>query len=131
MEDESEYTSQFVPRFLNEEPVVLAGLTQSEFTTCIAIGGATGVVLTILVSMFVSLGTMIVLTFVLGAGIGGSSSMKVIRKMKVGKPRGYLSARIKVAGAAIVPQLFNGNGLYLKDHPLTVGRSKRRIIILK
>ena len=129
MEDESYYTSQFVPRFLNEEPVVLAGLTLSELSASIAVGFSLAILTTSLAAIFVSgLGSFLVLFFVVGAAVGGSVSSKMIRKSKVGKPRGFLSARMKVFGSKFLPKIFNGNNMYLADKTLTIGRTKRLLV---
>lgn len=128
MDDESDYTASFVPRFLNEEPVVLAGLTQSEFATTIAAGFVSGLLLCVFIGVLVNPGQMFILIFVFGCLMGGAISAKFIRNIKVGKPRGYLSAKIKVNGSKYAPNLFNGSGMYLSDRKLTVGRSRRLLI---
>lgn len=127
MEDEYELTDQFVPTYVNEEPVVLAGLTDLELLTCLVAPAIFSLVMSILIG-FVWLGILALLLF-LAMWISLSIfAVKTLRNFKRGRPKGYLGARIRQVVAMLMGRNYS---LYLVDERMKVGRSFQPIVLLK
>lgn len=128
MESEEDFTDQYIPTLLNEEPVVMFGLNESELFVSILIGIAGSVTINTVLGIFFSLGIFFLVLFLFLAGLGASFTMKWLRNNKAGKPRGYVSMKLKVAMGRRFPKMANSANLYIADKPLSVGRSVRILI---
>ena len=127
--NEHDFTDQFVPTFVNSEPEVLSGLTEAELVTSITLGFFAGLFLGVLLGVFVIViwGVFIFI----GTWIAGAWFLtKAIKSIKQGKPKGYMSANIKVWLVKGLGNVFNKEKMYLVDEPLGVGRSSQSIIVI-
>lgn len=125
-EDEADFTDPFVPTYVNSEPVVLAGLTDLELMGCISLS----VLLTLAISIVVGffwLGFHAFVLFIALSLLVGFISVRILRSLKQGRPKGYINARVRLWMA----QWFGVGSLYLKDVPLKIGRSSQPIIVVK
>jgi conjugative transfer region protein (TIGR03750 family) len=129
VEDESEYTDAYVPKFLNEEPVVMMGLTEVELVFSLGLGFFFGGLIPCAFAAAMGAGIFSFIVFVFGMGLVSFVTLKFIAGLKIGKPRGFLKSKIKVLGSGLFPGFFNAKKLYIKDEPMTIGRSKRYLII--
>lgn len=124
MEDESEFTDPYVPKFLNQEPVVLMGLTEIELFASLGVGFLVGGLSTGTLSAMLGAGIFSLIVFVFGWGLVSFLFMNFLSTEKVGKPRGFVKAKIKIMCKRFNPTF----SLYVEDEPLTIGRSKRPLI---
>ncbi len=125
-ENEADFTDQFVPTYVNSEPVVLAGLTDIELISCIA--GSVFFSLALSIWLAIAwLGFLALFSFILIAPLLGFSCVKTLRSLKHGKPKGYVNAKLRYFAA----HLFGVGQLYLKDEDLKVGRSSQPIFVFK
>jgi conjugative transfer region protein (TIGR03750 family) len=127
--DEHDFTDQFVPTFVNSEPEVLSGLTEFELVACVSVGAVVGLALGILLGLF-WLGIWGVFVFIT-AWIGVAWLLsRIIKAVKRGKPKGYMSASLKVWLVRFTGRLFNKESMYLQDVPLGIGRTYQGIIVV-
>jgi len=116
-----EYTDDFVPTFLNVEPAIILGLTEAELIISLIVSLLSSVLLAVpfffLISFMVALVIFLALFALALMGFGA-----LFRRYKIGKPRGYFQAYIKVKFG------IGGDDFYIKDQPLIIGRSKKRVV---
>ncbi|MAD89075.1 MAG: hypothetical protein CMK64_05180 [Pseudoalteromonas sp.] len=115
------FTDDFVPTFLNSEPEVILGLSETELG--IALGGSFlfGVVISIPFSFILPSFMAILLIFLASFGLGLYLFSVIFKKYKFGKPRGFFMATLK--------KKFGGSDeYYVIDKPLIIGRTKKRIV---
>lgn len=125
-ENEADFTDQFVPTYINAEPVVLAGLSDIELIGCIVGAGTLSLTLSIAAGLL-WFGFLAFFMFVVAAPLLGFLFVKTLRNLKQGKPKGYINAKLRYWAAR---WLGVGN-LYLIDQPLKIGRSSQLIVVVK
>lgn len=129
MEDESDFTDQFIPKFVNVEPEIIKGLTQFELFFCVGFGFVFGFVFALIIGILTGLiAGMLCLVF---GGVG--SGLYVARRIKAtkdGKPRGYMSFALRKFFIKLIGKAANPEGFYLFDENLTVGRSEIQRFIM-
>lgn len=125
---EEQFTDQYIPTLLNEEPVVLFGVTESELMFIGLIGGVVGVIFSTITGFAFELGIMNLMVFLMFFAVGAVLTLKWVKGSKEGKPRGYLSSMLKVRFGRVLPKLFNQSGLYLSDENMMIGRSVRPLL---
>lgn len=125
-ENEADFTDQFVPTYVNAEPVVLAGLTDIELISCV-VGAVTISLFSSVAIGFFWLGFLAFFLFIVAAPLLGFLFAKILRDLKQGKPKGYINAKLRYWAA----RWFGVGKLYLIDQPLKVGRSNQLIVVVK
>lgn len=120
--DETDFTDQFVPTFVNQEPEVIKGLTQLELMFCLGSGFVFGVVSAVLIGIFVGLIAGLISMIFLGI-LSGFILAKKIKSIKAGKPKGYMSVALRKRAISWFGNSVNKEGFYLFDERLTIGRS--------
>ena len=128
MESEEQYTDQYIPSLLNEEPVVLMGLNETELMISVAFGLLCGLVATFLIGVMASLGVFLLILFFFLTGAFSTAAIKWLRAQKSGKPRGYVGTKLMISLGRRFPGLVNKSNLYIEDQPLCIGRSKRMLV---
>lgn len=117
-----EFTDNFVPSFLNQEPVVILGLTDSEITLT-GIGSTLFALALAIVFGFLAgslmVGLVIFITSFIGFMFGFSACFKYLKQ---DKPRGYFGAMLKVRFK------LGAKSYYLTDSPLIIGRTNKKVI---
>ncbi|MBL4705659.1 MAG: DUF3487 family protein [Flavobacteriales bacterium] len=119
----NEFTDDFVPTFLNQEPVVILGLTDSEVMTSGLISILLSLVLAVasgLLAASFMVGLVVLISLFIGFLIGCSF---MFRYFKRDKPRGYFGALVKTRLG------IGGKSYYLRDEPLIIGRTNKRVVV--
>ncbi|WP_338854274.1 DUF3487 family protein (plasmid) [Alteromonas macleodii] len=128
MESEEQYTDQYIPSLLNEEPVVLMGLNETELMVSVGFGLFSGLAMTFLIGVLGNLGVFLLILFFFLTGVFSTIAIKWLRAQKSGKPRGYVGMKLKISLGRMFPKLINKSNLYIEDQPLCIGRSKRMLV---
>lgn len=116
-----DHTDDFVPTYLNFEPVVILSLSESELMTTALSALCFSLPIGIVSALFsnsVMVGMVVFITLLIGGMYIGAFIFKTFKR---GKPRGYFGTLLKV-------KLGFPSQFYLKDKPLTLGRSEKKVV---
>ncbi len=119
----SEFTNDFVPTFLNQEPVVILGLTDSEVMS----SGISAFLISFILAIasgFLTSSVMVGLVVLISSFIGILIGIAALfRYFKRDKPRGYFGALVKTR------LRIGGSSYYLNDAPLIIGRTDKKVVV--
>ncbi|NQY36343.1 MAG: TIGR03750 family conjugal transfer protein [Alteromonadaceae bacterium] len=95
-QDESEFTDNFTGDFINEEPVVFKGLTDSEVKSVFLISLVTGTPFGVAVGLFIGIPMLIVVFVLLFPIITVYFTARWLEKARRGKPPGYVEQLLHI-----------------------------------
>lgn len=107
-EDEGEYTDPFTGDFINEEPVVFKGLTDSEIKTVFVISFFCGAPLGVLVALLIGIPMLILVFVLIFPVIAVWFVAGWMERARRGKPPGYVEQQthIKLVERKLVSPTF-------------------------
>jgi conjugative transfer region protein (TIGR03750 family) len=101
-------TLTFLPSRLNNQPVVIGGLTADEMWATISISSATGFAIGIPFAFFITPAMPILGALIAGA-LGLMVMARVLRRLKRGRPDTWLYRRVQLVVAQQGPSSLNSN----------------------
>ncbi|RMO93513.1 hypothetical protein ALQ32_200158 [Pseudomonas syringae pv. tagetis] len=118
-------TLRFLPSRLNNQPVVIGGLTADEMWAtvfgCSGIGFAIGLPLA-----FVITPSMPVVCALLGGTLGLAIASRILRRLKRGRPETWIYRKLQLVVATLGPTSFNSANLVIRSGNWTCRRSEQR-----
>lgn len=117
-------TLRFLPSRLNNQPVVIGGLTADEMWATIFGTAAVGFVIGIPFAFFMTPAMPVVFALV-GGTLGLLVAARILRRLKRGRPETWLYRQVQLIIAQQVPSVMNGGRLVLRSGPWTCKRRGR------
>lgn len=116
-------TLSFLPVRLNNQPVVMGGLTADEMWTTVAFSGGVGFVLGIPVAILTHAWALIIGGALLGGVLGVTVASRILRRMKRGRPDTWLYRQFQLNVARHFPA-WNSSRLITRTGAWTCHRTE-------
>jgi conjugative transfer region protein (TIGR03750 family) len=96
-------TLSFLPVRLNNQPVVLGGLTADEMWSTVLLSGAAGLVLGAVLAILTHIWALIIAGALVGGVLGLTVASRLLRRWKRGRPDTWLYRQMQLAVAQHFP----------------------------
>ena len=93
----------FLPVRLNNQPVIMGGLTADEMWATLAISAGSGLIIGILAAILTHIWALIIATAMLFAILGLTLSSRFLRRWKRGRPDTWLYRQMQLSIARYLP----------------------------
>jgi len=116
-------TLSFLPVRLNNQPVVMGGLTADEMWTTVAISGGLGLVIGLLTAVLFGNWALIMIGGLIGGVLGLTVTSRILRRMKRGRPETWVYRQLQL-NVALHFSSFNSSRLITRSGAWTCRRSE-------
>jgi len=116
-------TLSFLPVRLNNQPVVMGGLTADEMWTTVFLSGGVGFALGIPVAILTQVWALIIGGALIGGVFGLTVASRILRRLKRGRPDTWFYRQVQLAIARYAPAWSNA-GLITRSGAWTCHRTE-------
>ncbi|WP_122417202.1 TIGR03750 family conjugal transfer protein [Pseudomonas viridiflava] len=118
-------TLRFLPSRLNNQPVVIGGLTADEMWVTVFGFSGFGFVIGLPLAFMVT-PSMPVVCALLGGTLGLAIASRVLRRLKRGRPETWIYRKLQLQIATLGPTSFNNANLVIRSGNWTCRRSEQQ-----